>query len=103
MRTESETKKQQLENYAQHPKNLSNFDFQLGLRTKFVNSLRTRIKLQSLPMGHLLVTGPNFSGKSTLMQLIAGLLFDEMRIFAIKIDCNEFKGLLMVDFQISKN
>lgn len=92
MRTESESKRPIPENFAQTSE-ISAFNFQHELCKSFVNSLKTRLQLSTeLPMGHLLVSGPNFGGKSTLMQLIANSLFDEMRIFASRIDCNEFKG-----------
>jgi hypothetical protein len=102
MRTESESKRPIPENFAQNSTSeIFAFNFQKVLCENFVNSLKTRLQLTAankLPMGHLLVSGSNFGGKSTLMQLIANLLFDEMRIFASRIDCNEFKGTLFRSF-----
>ncbi|KAI6191380.1 Peroxin-1 [Aphelenchoides bicaudatus] len=95
LRTESETKRSSIpDNFAQTQSNeILVFDFQKAVCNNFIDSLKTRLKLATdLSMGHLLITGASFGGKSTLMQLIANLLFDELRIFATRIDCNEFKG-----------
>lgn len=85
------------EAHAMHSNELSSFEFQQELCSKFIDSLCIRLKLTSnrLPFGHLLITGPSFSGKTMLMQLIAKRLFDEMRVFSLHIDCNEFKGIFV--------
>jgi ABC-type thiamine transport system ATPase subunit len=56
--------------------------------------IRLRLKSDNISMGHLLITGASFAGKSTLMELVSRFLFDQIRVFSTYVDCNEFKGML---------
>lgn len=84
------------ENFAERTGSGFNFfNFHRDLCSKFVGALKVRLNLASTTCftnGHLLITGPSFGGKSTLMQLISQMLFVEMRVFSSRIDCNEWKG-----------
>ncbi|KAI6210520.1 Peroxin-1 [Aphelenchoides besseyi] len=95
LKTDNDAKKTTPENFALISSEAFDFSFQRNSLLKFTQKLETRLQLDAHEdelLGHLLVVGNEGAGKTTVLHLISWILYKKMRVFALKIDCNEFKG-----------
>ncbi|KAI6205720.1 Peroxin-1 [Aphelenchoides besseyi] len=95
LKTNNEVTKTTPENFALTFSEIFDFSFQRSSLLKFTQKLKTRLELdvhEEASLGHLLVVGNEGAGKTTALHLISWFLYEKIRVFVLKIDCNEFKG-----------
>ncbi|CAD5234279.1 unnamed protein product [Bursaphelenchus xylophilus] len=79
-------------NFGEKPSKLQSFQFQSTFSAEILVYLSTICQQHECNGFNTLICGEEFSGKTTILEILSASLYQKLKVFSLKVDCNEFKG-----------